>query len=136
MSLGESTRIALSGGKAFRAPDATDRFGFGGNPDLQPEVSEQYELSLRQQLGEQHQLTLAAFDNEIEDLINYVITDFTTFEGSNQNIDRARIKGVELGYRSRPKAGVPARSSRCRIRATKPPTSACCAARARRWCSR
>jgi len=98
VSLGESTRIVLSGGKAFRAPDATDRFGFGGNPDLQPEVSEQYELSVRQQLGVHHQLTLAAFNNEIEDLINYVITDFNTFEGSNQNIDRARIKGVELGY--------------------------------------
>ena len=98
-SFGRGTRVALSGGKAFRAPDATDRFGFGGNPDLQPEVSEQYELSVRQQLGEHHQLTLAAFDNRIEDLINYVITDFNTFEGSNQNIDRARIKGVELGYR-------------------------------------
>ena len=99
VSLGGSTRVVLSGGKAFRAPDATDRFGFGGNPDLQPEVSEQYELSVRQQLGEHHQLTLAAFDNQIDDLIAYVITDFDTFEGSNQNIDRAHIKGVELGYR-------------------------------------
>ena len=98
-SFGRGTRMALSGGKAFRAPDATDRFGFGGNPDLQPEVSEQFELSVRQQLGEHHQLTLAAFDNQIDDLINYVITDFNTFEGSNQNIDRARIQGVELGYR-------------------------------------
>jgi vitamin B12 transporter len=98
-SFGRGTRAALSGGKAFRAPDATDRFGFGGNPDLQPEISEQYELSVRQQLGEHHQFTLAAFDNRIEDLINYVITDFNTFEGSNQNIDSARIKGVELGYR-------------------------------------
>ena len=29
-SFGTGTRVALSGGKAFRAPDATDRFGFGG----------------------------------------------------------------------------------------------------------
>jgi vitamin B12 transporter len=99
VSIGSGTRLAASGGTAFRAPDATDRFGFGGNPDLQPEVSEQYEISVRQQLGEHHQLTLAAFRNKIEDLINYVITDFDTFEGSNQNIDRAEIKGVELGYR-------------------------------------
>jgi vitamin B12 transporter len=97
-TFGRGTRVALSGGKAFRAPDATDRFGFGGNPDLQPEVSEQFELALRQQVGEHHQFTLAAFDNKIRDLISYVITDFTTFEGSNQNIDRARIKGVELGW--------------------------------------
>jgi vitamin B12 transporter len=97
--LGAGTRLAVSGGKAFRAPDSTDRFGFGGNPDLDPEVSEQYEINLRQTLGEHHVLSLAAFDNRIRDLISYVITDFVTFDGQNQNIDRARIQGVELGYR-------------------------------------
>ena len=99
ITLGAGTRVALAGGKAFRAPDSTDRFGFGGNPDLDPEVSEQYELSLRQKLGERHQLSIAAFDNRIDDLISYVVTDFETFDGENQNIDRARIKGVELGYK-------------------------------------
>jgi vitamin B12 transporter len=98
-SFGTGTRVALSGGKAFRAPDATDRFGFGGNPDLLPEVSEQFEISVRQKLGQHHELSLAAFDNQIDDLINFVIVDFDTFEGQNQNIDRARIQGVELGYR-------------------------------------
>jgi vitamin B12 transporter len=98
MGLGTGTRITLSGGKAFRAPDATDRFGFGGNPDLQPEVSRQVELSVRQKLGDHQQLTLSAFDNRIRDLINYVVLDPITFDGENQNIDRARIKGVELGW--------------------------------------
>jgi vitamin B12 transporter len=92
------TRIILSGGKAFRAPDATDRFGFGGNPDLDPEVSRQVELSVRQKLGEHQQLSLSAFDNRIRDLITYVVLDFNTFDGENQNIQRARIKGVELGW--------------------------------------
>ena len=92
------TRITLSGGSAFRAPDSTDRFGFGGNPDLDPEVSEQVEFSVRQKLGEHHQLSMSAFDNRIKDLIDYVIIDFDTFEGQNQNVERARIKGVELGY--------------------------------------
>jgi len=99
MTLGSGTRLAIAGGKAFRAPDSTDRFGYGGNPDLQPEVSEQFEISLRQKLGERHQLSLAAFDNRIDDLISYVVIDPETFEGQNQNIDRARIQGVELGYR-------------------------------------
>ena len=99
LALAEGTRIAISGGKAFRAPDSTDRFGFGGNPDLQPEISEQYEINLRQSIGEHHVLTLSAFDNRIHDLINFVITDPLTFDGQNENVDRARIKGVELGYR-------------------------------------
>jgi vitamin B12 transporter len=93
------TRVVLSGGSAFRAPDSTDRFGFGGNPDLDPEVSRQVELSVRQKLGEHQQVSLSAFDNRIRDLIDFVITDFDTFEGQNQNVERARIKGVELGYR-------------------------------------
>jgi vitamin B12 transporter len=98
VGVGTGTRITLSGGSAFRAPDSTDRFGFGGNPDLDPEVSQQVELSVRQKLGERQQLSLTAFDNQIDDLIDYVIIDFDTFEGQNQNIERARIKGVELGY--------------------------------------
>ena len=92
------TRVTLAGGTAFRAPDATDRFGFGGNPDLQPEVSRQFEISLRQNLGERQQLRLSAYDNRIRDLINYVVLDPDTFDGENRNIDRARIKGVELGW--------------------------------------
>jgi vitamin B12 transporter len=99
-TLGAGTRVTLAGGTAFRAPDATDRFGFGGNPDLDPEVSRQVELTVRQKLGERQQLSLSAFDNRIRDLINYVF-DPVTFEGENLNVDRARIKGVELGYELR-----------------------------------
>ena len=92
------TRVTLAGGKAFRAPDSTDRFGFGGNPDLDPEVSRQVEITVRQALGEHQRVWISAFDNHIRDLINFFIIDFETFEGENRNIDRARIKGGELGY--------------------------------------
>jgi vitamin B12 transporter len=96
IAFGQGTRVTLSGGKAFRAPDSTDRFGFGGNPDLQPEVSEQLELTLRQTFGRQ-QAWLSAFDNQIDDLITFVF-DPVTFDGRNENVDRARIQGVEIGY--------------------------------------
>jgi vitamin B12 transporter len=99
VSIGRGTRVVVAGGSAFRAPDSTDRFGFGGNADLDPEVSRQVELSVRQKIGSRHQVSVSAFDNRVRDLIDYVIIDFDTFEGQNQNVERARIKGVELGYR-------------------------------------
>jgi len=92
-----ATRITLAAGRAFRAPDSTDRFGFGGNPDLEPEVSEQIEIGLRQALGSRHSLHANAFRNDIDDLIVFVF-DPVTFAGGNQNVQRARIEGVELGY--------------------------------------
>lgn len=92
------TRLIAAAGTGFRAPDSTDRFGFGGNADLDPEHSRNYEMSLVQRFGTRQQLRLSAFRNEIDDLIVFVVTDPTTFEGQNQNVERARIDGVELAY--------------------------------------
>ena len=92
------TRVIASAGTGFRAPDATDRFGFGGNPDLDPESSRNYELGVQQRIGEHQQLRLSAFRNDIDDLIVFVVTDPVTFDGQNQNVESARIEGVELAY--------------------------------------
>lgn len=97
VSFDSGTRVTLSGGRAFRAPDSTDRFGFGGNPDLEPEVSRQVQLGVRQKIGQHHVVSLSAFDNRIDDLVEYVF-DPETFEGRNENVQRAHIQGVELGY--------------------------------------
>ncbi len=92
------TRLVAAAGTAFRAPDSTDRFGFGGNPDLDPESSRNFELSLQQRIGARQRLRLSAFRNDIDDLILFVLIDPATFEFQNQNIERARIEGVELAY--------------------------------------
>ncbi len=92
------TRLIAAAGTGFRAPDSTDRFGFGGNPDLDPERSHNYELSVVQRIGARQQLRLSAFRNDIDDLIVFVVTDPVTFEGQNENVERARIDGVELAY--------------------------------------
>ena len=98
-ALGDATDLVLGAGRAFRAPDATDLYGFGGNPGLDPERSESYEASLRHRTAGGHHLSLTAFRNEIDDLIEFVITDFQTFEGENRNVDRARIDGIEAEWR-------------------------------------
>lgn len=80
-------------GRAFRAPDATDRYGFGGNPDLEPEIADEYQLGLLYSPGNRHRVDIEFYANDIEDLIEF---DFATF--ALINIDTAEIRGAQLGY--------------------------------------
>ena len=98
-SVTPDTLVTLSAGTAFRAPSSTDRFGYGGTPDLKPESSRNYELGLKTRLGEHQAVTIAAFQNTIDDLIVFVNdpTNLVYF-GENQNVGRARIRGVEASW--------------------------------------
>ncbi len=98
-ALGEVGLVTASAGTGFRAPDATDLFGFGGNPGLDPEESQSLELSWRQAIGEQHSVSLSVFRNDIDELIEYVVTDPDTFDGENRNVAEARIEGLEAAWR-------------------------------------
>ncbi len=98
LRVGANTRLTAAAGTAFRAPDATDRFGFGGNPDLEPERSRNYELGLRHRVGGRHVFGLSAFENRIDDLIQFVTLSFDPFVGRNLNVERARIRGLEASW--------------------------------------
>jgi vitamin B12 transporter len=80
-------------GTAFRAPDASDRYGFGGNVDLEAESAEEIQLGAKYQLADRHTLRLELYSNDIENLIEYDFASFTL-----QNIGKAEIRGAELGY--------------------------------------
>ena len=68
------TRVYGLAGSGFRAPDATDRYGFGGNPDLEPERSRNYEVGVRHALDGAHsRCRSSAFRNDIDDLIDFVV---------------------------------------------------------------
>ncbi|MGH8251135.1 MAG: TonB-dependent receptor domain-containing protein [Steroidobacteraceae bacterium] len=97
-AIGERALITIAAGTAFRAPDATDLFGFGGNPDLEPEESESFELSYRHRILDRQAITLTAFRNDIDELIEFVVLDPDTFEGENRNVERARIEGLEASW--------------------------------------
>ena len=88
-------RLTLNAGlgTAFRAPDASDRFGFGGTVDLAPESAEELQLGAKFQLADRHALRLELYANDIDNLIEFDFTDFTL-----QNIGKAEIRGAELGY--------------------------------------
>ncbi len=85
-------------GTGFRAPDATDRYGFGGNPDLDPERSQSIEAGVRHRFNERHAVSAGVFRNDIEDLIEFVTLSYDPFLGENRNVDEARIEGVEVSY--------------------------------------
>lgn len=91
------TRLTAGTGTGFRAPSANERFGFGGNPDLQPETSQNVELGLRQKISDNQSLTLSAFRNNLNNLVEFVVTP-SNLNGENQNVDRARVRGLEAGY--------------------------------------
>lgn len=100
-----TTRVTAAVGTGFRAPDATDRFGFGGNPDLEPETSRNVEFGVRHTLTPRQTIAVNAFDNRIEHLIEFVDPDgfFGALPGRNENIERARIRGIEAIYTLRAK---------------------------------
>lgn len=86
-------RVTLGAGTAFRAPGSAERFGSGGNPDLDAETSRNLELGLRVAPAASHRIGVQLFQNEIDDLIAFDLATFTL-----DNIDRARIRGVEITH--------------------------------------
>jgi vitamin B12 transporter len=96
--LGGTTLLYALAGTGFRAPDATDRYGFGGNPDLEPERSLNLEAGVRHRINGRHSVSLSAFRNDIDDLIEFVTLSYDPFAGEMRNVDRARIEGVEAAY--------------------------------------
>jgi vitamin B12 transporter len=98
LRVADATLLTVGAGTAFRAPSSTDRFGYGGNPYLRPERSRNLELGLKSRIAAHHTISLAAFDNRIDDLVNFVNDFSNPFGGENQNVDRARIRGFEASY--------------------------------------
>ena len=83
--------ISLALAKSFRAPDATDLFGYGGNNKLKPEESRTSEISIKYRISDNESFIGTLFHNNITNLIE---SDGTKM----QNINKARIKGIDISY--------------------------------------
>lgn len=96
----DAWRAFASVGRGFRAPTFSQLYspGFGGlfagNPDLDPERSWAYEVGLDWRPGQRQVVTLSAYQNRIDDLIDFSGEDFQAI-----NIKEARIRGIELTHR-------------------------------------
>ncbi|HEX9944721.1 MAG TPA: TonB-dependent receptor [Thermoanaerobaculia bacterium] len=90
VKLARGVRLRASYGEAFRAPSLGELFFPGsGNPGLEPEDGESWELGLEREAGG-WRLALTAFENRLRNLIDF---DFATFR--NVNVGRTRSRGVE-----------------------------------------
>jgi len=91
---------------AFKAPSLSERFASSAfttpNPALQPEEARTWEAgasaSFELEGGRVASLSISYFDSEIDNLIENVF-DFVTFTGTNENVGRADLSGVELAGR-------------------------------------
>ncbi|MGY4876310.1 TonB-dependent receptor domain-containing protein [Vreelandella aquamarina] len=86
--------LRASFGTAFKAPSFNDLYWpNSGNPDLNPETSETFEVGMRGQYR-QWFWDLAAFQNDYDDLIAWAPTSSGLW--APQNVNHARIRGAEL----------------------------------------
>ncbi|MBY6204439.1 TonB-dependent receptor domain-containing protein [Halomonas denitrificans] len=96
----DAWRVFASTGRGFRAPTFSQLYspGFGGlfagNPDLDPERSWSVEAGADWRPTARQLVTLSAYRNRIDDLIDFSGEDFRAI-----NIKEARIRGVELTHR-------------------------------------
>jgi len=98
-----STQIRAAFSEGFRAPSLYEMYGFTpnsffsayfGNPDLDPETSENWELGLDQSWMEgKFQTSATLFKNDIDDLITTVF--LPSFDSTSVNINEAEIRGFE-----------------------------------------
>ncbi|WP_019021867.1 TonB-dependent receptor domain-containing protein [Thioalkalivibrio sp. ALE23] len=94
MQATDALRLRASYGTAFKAPTFNDLYWpfsdparFRGNPDLEPEESETFELGARYSASLAY-VDVAVFETRVDDLI----TGFPVRE----NVDEARIRGLEV----------------------------------------
>ncbi len=79
---------------AYNVPSLYQLYSYIGNKDLNPEETKGFDVTANYK-----GFGVTYFQNEIDDLIEYVMTDFETYAGSYFNVaGKSTLKGVELSY--------------------------------------
>ncbi|CZF81973.1 TonB-dependent receptor domain-containing protein [Grimontia marina] len=91
-TINKDYRLFASYGTAFKAPGFDKLYGSSGNINLQPEESENVEVGLEGAMFDVN-WSLNGYINTIDNLIVYA---GTWPNGKNENVEEARIKGIEL----------------------------------------
>jgi vitamin B12 transporter len=91
----QDVSYSLNLATGYNAPTLNQMFGqFGANEDLLPESTSAIDIKI-----DVYGLGMTYYHNTITNLIDYIITDYTTFAGGYDNISGASIlKGYEFDY--------------------------------------
>lgn len=95
---GTGTRLRISAGSGIKEPTFFETYAAGfatGNPELEPERSLSVEAGADQQLGNAVTLSLTAFSQSYEDLIQYTFSTPAPGAPNFHNVARARSRGLE-----------------------------------------
>jgi iron complex outermembrane receptor protein len=105
------TSVYFNYSQGFRVPTYNELFGLGvggfgsANPNLRPVRSNNFELGGKVQVGSIGELSIALFQSDVRDEILAVCLDPSTCGASstptNQNIDKARRRGIEVTYKTK-----------------------------------
>ena len=97
--LGDRTKLYASWGNAFRAPTLNELYwNFMGNPDLQPEKAQNYELGWQHWLGNGSSFSAAIFHRDVTDMITWAPVDPDNKDSVwiASNVDAVTVQGIEL----------------------------------------
>jgi len=101
-ALSDRTRLRASIGSGRKNPTFIERFGFFpgqflGNPDLKPEQSTAFEAGLDFPLGDDLEMQVTVFRQNLEDEIDGFVFDPDTFLATAKNLDqKSSRQGVEV----------------------------------------
>lgn len=94
-------RAQASYGTSFKAPSLYQLYTpIYGNPSLKPENARNREVGLVWEHDDQT-ASVTYYRNSVQNLINWVLTDPTTFNGQYENVKKATLQGVTLNYTGR-----------------------------------
>jgi vitamin B12 transporter len=107
---GTTTTIRAAYGEGFKAPTLFQLFSYYGNAALKPESAKSYDLGIEQRLIDDHvTLSLTLFRRDTTDQIDFIScyaqnTGICTGrpDGTYDNIDKTRAKGIETTLEIRP----------------------------------
>ncbi|MEC9481923.1 MAG: TonB-dependent receptor [Halomonas sp.] len=100
-ALDDAHTLHASYATAFKAPTFNDLYypqdawGYVGNPDLEAETSETFEAGVRGQYTHYY-WNLAAYQTDVDNLIDWAPSTSDPSLTLPQNVERARIRGVEF----------------------------------------